>query len=52
MWRALEDGLGIMTGGDMNARWKLDGCENENGRKMKESMNDLGLQILNCVWMG
>ena len=32
--------------------WKLDGCENENGRRMKENMNEIGLQILNCVWDG
>ena len=31
---------------------ELDGCENENGRRMKESMNEIGLQILNCVWDG
>ena len=35
----------------MNAHiWELDGCENENGRRMKENMNEIGLQILNCVW--
>ena len=35
----------------MNAHiWELDGCENENGRMMKENMNEIGLQILNCVW--
>ena len=53
VWRALDDGLGIMIGRDMNAHiWELDGCENENGRRMKESMNEMGLQILNCVWDG
>ena len=37
----------------MNAHiWELDGCENENGRMMKESINGMGLQILNCVWDG
>ena len=51
--RALDDSLGIMIGGDMNAHiWELDGCENENGRRMKENMNEIGLQILNCVWDG
>ena len=51
VWRALDDGLGIMIGGDMNAHiWELDGCENENGRRMKENMNEIGLHILNCVW--
>ena len=24
----------------------------KNGRKMKENMNEIGLQILNCVWDG
>ena len=37
----------------MNAHiWELDGCVNENGRRMKGSMNDLWLKILNCVWNG
>ena len=46
VWRALDDGLGIMIGGDMNAHiWELDGCENENGRRMKQNMNEIGLQI-------
>ena len=41
VWIALNDGLG-----DMNAHiWELDGCENENGRRMKENMNEIGLQI-------
>ena len=36
VWRALDNGLGIMIGGDMNAHiWELDGCENENGRRME-----------------
>ena len=53
VWRALDDGLGIMIGGDMNAHiWELDGCENENGWRMKENMNEIGLQILNYVWDG
>ena len=53
VWRSLDDGLGIMIGGDMNAHiWQLDGCENENGRRMKESINEMGLQVLNCVWDG
>ena len=30
--------------------WELDGGENENRRRMKESMNEMGLHILNCVW--
>ena len=37
----------------MNAHiWELDGCENENGRGIKENMNEIGLQIFNCVWDG
>ena len=53
VWRALDDGLGIMIGGDMNAHiWELDGCENENGWRMKENMNEIGLQIFNCGWGG
>ena len=53
VWRALDGGLGIMIGGDMNAHiWELDGCENENGRRMKENINEIGLQILNSVWDG
>ena len=48
-----QHGLGIMIGGDMNTHiWELDGCENENGRRMKENINEIGLQILNCVWNG
>ena len=40
-----------MIVGDMNfLKRELDGCENENGRMMKGSMNGLGLHILNCVW--
>ena len=53
VWRVLDDGLGIMIGGDMNVHiWELDGCENENGRRMKESINEMGINILNCVWDG
>ena len=38
VWRALDDGLGIMIIGDMNSHiWELDGYENENGRRMKET---------------
>ena len=37
----------------MNAHiWELDGCEIENSRRIKENMNEIGLQILNCVWDG
>ena len=49
----LEDGPGRGKNNNMNAHiWDLDGCENENGRRMKENMNEIGLQILNCVWDG
>ena len=35
----------------MNAYiWELDGCDNNNGRRIKENMNEIGLEILNCVW--
>ena len=53
--RALDDGLGIMIGGDMYIYahiWELYGYENENGRRMKKNMNDIELPILNCVWDG
>ena len=51
--RARDDSVSIMIGGDMSAHiWELDGCENENGRRMKENTNEIGLQILNCVWDG
>ena len=32
--------------------WELDSCENENGWRMMESMNELWLHNLNCVWDG
>ena len=31
---------------------ELDSCENENGWRMKENINQMGLHILNCVWDG
>ena len=53
VWRALENGLSNMIGGYMNVHiWEVDGCENENGRRMMENINELGLHILNCVWDG
>ena len=49
--KAKEDGLNIMIGGDMNAHiWELDKCENKNGKLLKSVMDDINLQILNCVW--
>ena len=50
--KAKEDGLNIMIGGDMNAHiWELDKCENKNGKLLKSVMDDINLQILNCVWV-
>ena len=35
----------------MNAHiWKLDKCENKNGKLLKSTMDNINLQILNCVW--
>ena len=35
----------------MNAHiWELDKCENKNGKLLKSTMDDINLQILNCVW--
>ena len=49
--KAKEDGLNIMIGGDMNAHiWELDKCENKNGKLLKSVMDEINLQILNCVW--
>ena len=48
---AKEDGLKIMIGGDINAHiWELDKCENKNGRLLMRVMDEMNLQILNCVW--
>ena len=30
----------------INHIWEQDGCEIENGQRMKENMNEMGLQIL------
>ena len=49
--RAKEDALNIMIGGDMNAHiWELDKYENNNGKLLKSVMDEINLQILNCVW--
>ena len=49
--KAKEDGLNIMIGGDMNTHiWELDKCENKNGKLLKSVMDEINLQILNCVW--
>ena len=46
-----EDGLNIMIGGDMNGHiWELDKCEKKNGNLLKSVMDEINLQILNCVW--
>ena len=29
---------------------KLDKCENKNGKLLKCTIDDINLQILNCVW--
>ena len=53
IWGALEDGLVIMIRSDLNVHiWELDSCENKNGWRMKERLNEMGLLILNCVWDG
>ena len=40
VWRALEEGLNIMIGGDRNSHiWEVG---YQNGRMTKESMNKLG----------
>ena len=30
--------------------WELDKCENKNGKLLKRVMDEMNLQILNCVW--
>ena len=48
---AKDEGLKIMIGGDMNAHiWELDKCENNNGKLLKNMVNEMNLQIMNCVW--
>ena len=40
-----------MHHGDMNVHiWELDKCENKNGKLLKSVMDEINLQILNCVW--
>ena len=35
----------------MNAHiWELDKCENKNGKLLKNMVNKMNLQIMNCVW--
>ena len=48
--KAKEDGFNIMIAGDMNAHiWELDKCNNKNGILLKSVMNEINLQLLNCV---
>ena len=48
--KAKDEGLKIMIGGDMNAHiWELDKCENKNGKLLKNMVNEMNLQIMNCV---
>ena len=48
---AKVEGLKIMIGGNMNAHiWELDKCENKNGKLLKSMVDDMSLQILNCIW--
>ena len=49
--KAKEDGLKVMIGGDMNAHiWEPDQCENMNGKLLKKVMDEMNVQILDCVW--
>ena len=49
--KAKDDELKIMIGGDINAHiWELDKCENKNGRLLNNMVNEMNLQILNCIW--
>ena len=45
-----DEGLKIIIGGDMNAHlWELDKCENRDGKLLKNMVNEMNLQIMNCV---
>ena len=49
--KAKYEGLKIMIGEDINAHiWELDKCENKNGKLLKNMVNEMNLQIMNCVW--
>ena len=40
-----------MIGEDMNAHmWELYKCVNNNGKLFKNMVNEMNLQIMNCVW--
>ena len=48
---AKDEGLKIMIEVDMNAHiWELDKYENKNGKLLKIMVNEMNLQIMNCVW--
>ena len=53
--KAKDEGLRIMIVGDMNAHnnniiWELDKCENKNNKLLKNMVNEMNLQIMNCAW--
>ena len=48
---AKDEGLKIMIGGAMNVHiWEFNKCENNNGIFLKNMVNEMILQIMNCVW--
>ena len=48
---AKYESLKIMIGGDINAHiWELDKCDNNNGKLLKNMVNEMNLKIMNCVW--
>ena len=49
--KAKEEGQKIMIGGAMKEHiWELNKCENKNGKLRKRVMDEMNLQILNCIW--
>ena len=47
----MSSGLKVILGGNMNGHiWEIDGCENTNGKLLKEMAQGSGLQMLNMVW--
>ena len=48
---AKAEGLKDYDWGDMNAHiWDLDKCKNKNRKLLKSMVDDINLQILNCIW--
>ena len=48
---ARDADMNILIGGDMNGHiFEMDGCENENGRLLKEMVRKNSFEILNCIW--